>query len=85
MAKCHHHGQRNRLSTALICDESVVKFVRPKKTGRLCPLCKVHLDQFELAIRTLPDASKQRIVGDESSYEIVALDVGADEFTKQTT
>lgn len=60
------------------CEGPAVMFVRVKATGRLCPLCRRCLDQYEGACRSLSEKSRA-----ENEYSLVPLGDGAAEYAAQ--
>lgn len=69
----------SRLSTAPLCYDEATVFIKPQKTGRLCPLCEVHLHEFQHAVRYLQTRDPDRI----EEYELITLENGEKEYVLQ--
>lgn len=64
------------------CEEKATTFVRKKHDGRLCPLCKSCFTTFEHAQKSMPEEVKKGVPG-HGEYEVVTLEAGEVEFSKQ--
>ncbi|OPZ40873.1 MAG: hypothetical protein BWY99_00378 [Synergistetes bacterium ADurb.BinA166] len=64
------------------CQGEAAGFVRVAHSGRLCPLCAPCRESFGKAQGQMSEESKKAMPGG-GSFEDVALEAGAEEFSKQ--